>query len=67
MVRQTQCSLSLWISKNNVLNQQITCEMTMAKIKQSANQFRLLLSSSAYVLVDTIRRVGLRGSEAARW
>ena len=32
-----------------------------------ANQFRLLLSSFAYVLVDTIRRVGLRGSKAARW
>jgi len=32
-----------------------------------ANQFRLLLSSFAYVLVDGIRRMGLGGSEAARW
>ena len=32
-----------------------------------ANQFRLLLSSFAYVLVDGIRRLGLGGTEAARW
>lgn len=32
-----------------------------------ANQFRLLLSSFAYVLMDGIRRIGLRGSKAARW
>jgi hypothetical protein len=32
-----------------------------------ANQFRLLLSSFAYALVDGIRRIGLQGSEAARW
>jgi hypothetical protein len=32
-----------------------------------ANQFRLLLSSFAYVLIDGIRRIGLSGSEAARW
>jgi hypothetical protein len=31
-----------------------------------ANQFRLLLSSAAYVLVETIRRVGLAGTELAR-
>ena len=31
-----------------------------------ANQLRLLLSSAAYVLVETIRRVGLAGSEMAR-
>ena len=31
-----------------------------------ANQFRLLLSSAAYVLVETIRRVGLCDSELAR-
>jgi hypothetical protein len=31
-----------------------------------ANQFRLLLSSAAYVLMETIRRVGLHGSELAR-
>jgi hypothetical protein len=31
-----------------------------------ANQFRLLLSSAAYVLMETIRRVGLCGSELAR-
>jgi hypothetical protein len=31
-----------------------------------ANQFRLLLSSSAYVLLETIRRVGLAGTELAR-
>lgn len=31
-----------------------------------ANQFRLLLSSAAYVLMETIRRVGLRGTELAR-
>lgn len=31
-----------------------------------ANQFRLLLSSFAYVLVETIRRVGLRGTDLAR-
>ena len=28
-----------------------------------ANQFRLLLSSYAYVLLETIRRLGLRGTE----
>lgn len=32
-----------------------------------ANQFRLLLSSVAYALVDGLRRLGLRGSEQARW
>jgi hypothetical protein len=31
-----------------------------------ANQFRLLLSSLAYVLVDTLRRLGLRGTELAK-
>ena len=31
-----------------------------------ANQFRLLLSSAAYVLLETIRRIGLEGSELAR-
>ena len=31
-----------------------------------ANQFRLLLSAAAYVLMETIRRVGLCGSELAR-
>lgn len=31
-----------------------------------ANQFRLLLSSCAYVLVEAIRRLGLQGTELAR-
>ena len=31
-----------------------------------ANQLRLLLSSAAYVLVETIRRLGLHGTELAR-
>ena len=31
-----------------------------------ANQFRLLLSSCAYVLVESIRRLGLAGTELAR-
>lgn len=31
-----------------------------------ANQFRLLLSACAYVLMETIRRVGLKGSELSR-
>ncbi len=31
-----------------------------------ANQFRVLLSAAAYVLVETIRRVGLHGTELAR-
>jgi Transposase DDE domain group 1 len=31
-----------------------------------ANQFRLLLSSFAYVLVETLRRVGLAGTELAQ-
>jgi hypothetical protein len=31
-----------------------------------ANQFRLLLSSLAYVLMDGIRRLGLKGTELAR-
>lgn len=31
-----------------------------------ANQFRLLLSSFAYVLVESLRRVGLRGTEMAK-
>src|SRR3954468_2556890 len=30
------------------------------------NQFRLLLSSAAYVLLETIRRIGLQGTELAR-
>jgi hypothetical protein len=30
------------------------------------NQFRLLLSSFAYVLVETLRRLGLAGTELAR-
>lgn len=32
-----------------------------------ANQFRLLLSSFAYVLVDGIRRIALHGTTAAAW
>ena len=32
-----------------------------------ANQFRLLLSSCAYVLVDGLRRLGLKGTKQARW
>ena len=31
-----------------------------------ANQFRLLLSSLAYVLMDGIRRLALKGTELAR-
>ena len=31
-----------------------------------ANQFRLLLASAAYVLMEHLRRVGLRGTELAR-
>jgi hypothetical protein len=31
-----------------------------------ANQFRLLLSAAAYVLVEAVRRLGLAGSELAR-
>lgn len=31
-----------------------------------ANQFRLLLSSCAYVLIETIRRLGLKGTAMAR-
>ncbi len=31
-----------------------------------ANQFRLLLSSCAYVLLETVRRIGLAGTEQAR-
>jgi hypothetical protein len=31
-----------------------------------ANQFRVLLSAAAYVLMETIRRVGLQGTELAR-
>jgi hypothetical protein len=31
-----------------------------------ANQFRVLLSAAAYVLLETIRRVGLAGTELAR-
>lgn len=32
-----------------------------------ANQFRLILASFAYVLVDGIRRLGLAGTDAHRW
>ncbi|TWU42645.1 transposase [Novipirellula artificiosorum] len=32
-----------------------------------ANQFRLMLSSFAYVLMDGLRRLGLSASEHARW
>jgi len=31
-----------------------------------ANQFRVILSAAAYVLLETIRRVGLRGTQLAR-
>jgi hypothetical protein len=31
-----------------------------------ANQFRVILSAAAYVLMETIRRVGVRGTELAR-
>jgi hypothetical protein len=31
-----------------------------------ANQFRLLLASAAYVLIEHLRRVGLRGTELAK-
>jgi hypothetical protein len=31
-----------------------------------ANQFRVILAAAAYVLLETIRRVGLRGTELAR-
>src|SRR5205814_9203890 len=31
-----------------------------------ANQFRLLLSSAAYVLIEYLRRIGLAGSELAQ-
>jgi hypothetical protein len=31
-----------------------------------ANQFRVLLSAAAYVLLDTLRRLGLRGTELAQ-
>jgi hypothetical protein len=31
-----------------------------------ANQFRLLLSSAAYVLLEALRRLGLSGTEWAR-
>ena len=34
--------------------------------KFAANQFRVLLSAAAYVLVEHIRRVGLAGTELAR-
>ena len=30
-----------------------------------ANQFRVLLSAAAYVLVETLRRIGLKGTELA--
>ena len=32
-----------------------------------ANQFRLMLSSFAYVLLDGIRRLGLSGTKQSRW
>jgi hypothetical protein len=32
-----------------------------------ANQFRLLMSSFAYVLVDGLRRLALQGTAQARW
>ena len=35
--------------------------------KFMANQFRLMLSSLAYVLVDGLRRLGLAGSSESRW
>ena len=35
--------------------------------KFMANQFRLMLSSLAYVLVDGLRRLGLSGSSESRW
>ncbi len=31
-----------------------------------ANQLRLLLSSAAYVLIETIRRIGLRGTKLCK-
>ena len=35
--------------------------------KFMANQFRLMLSSLSYVLVDGLRRLGLAGSKQSRW
>lgn len=35
--------------------------------KFMANQFRLMLSSFAYVLMDGLRRVGLAGTDQSRW
>ena len=35
-------------------------------IKFMANQFRVMLSSMAYCLMDGIRRLGLKGSELAK-
>ncbi|WP_164104192.1 IS1380 family transposase [Candidatus Laterigemmans baculatus] len=32
-----------------------------------ANQFRLMLASFAYVLLDAVRRIGLAGTEASHW
>jgi len=31
-----------------------------------ANQFRLILSSAAYILIDSLRRLGLEGTELSR-
>ena len=34
--------------------------------KFQANQFRLLLASAAYVLIEDLRRIGLAGTELAK-
>ena len=51
-------SARTWDRKRRVL---VKAEYT----SKGPNQFRLLLSSLAYVLVETIRRLGLRGTELA--
>ena len=38
----------------------------MEQAKEQANQFRLLLASAAYVLIEHLRRVGLRRTELAK-
>ena len=54
--------------ENRIKEQQMCLFADRTSCSQmQSNQFRLLLSSFAYVLVDGIRRLGLSGTKHARW
>ncbi len=53
-------------AENRIKEQQLGCFADRTSCHDFlANQFRVLLSAAAYVLVETLRRVGLAGTELA--